>query len=467
MSLRPDFLWGAALAANQCEGAWNEGGRGLANVDLLPHGPARQEAKAGHLKTLQPDPDLFYPTHTAVDFYHHYEEDIALCAKMGLKALRLSIAWSRIFPRGDEEEPNEEGLRFYENVFQTCHKYNIEPVVTITHFDMPVHLIETYGGWKNPIIIEFYKKLARTLFERYRGLVKYWLTFNEINMILHFPFLAGVRFEEGEDETAGKYLAAGNELLASAWAVKIGHETDPENQIGCMLAGGEVYPYSCDPKDVWEALEKNRENLLFIDVQANGFYPNWAYKKGYVPELSEANRQLLAENTVDFVSFSYYSSRCAKAVQTAPVSEGNAFRGTKNPYLQTTDWGWSIDPQGLRTTLNVLTDRYHKPLFIVENGLGSKDILEDGQIHDSYRMDYLKAHIEQMIKAVEEDGVDLMGYMAWSAFDLVSASTGEMSKRYGFIYIDLDDAGNGSLVRIPKDSFSWYKDVIASNGEIL
>lgn len=467
MSLNEGFLWGAALAANQCEGAWQEGGRGLANVDLLPAGPERAEVKAGHLDSLTPREDLYYPSHQAVDFYHTFRDDIELLAGMGLKVLRVSIAWSRIFPNGDEIEPNEEGLRFYEEMFRTMKDHGIEPLVTITHFDMPIHLIEQYGGWKNPEVIACYKNLARTLFTRYKGLVRYWLTFNEINMILHFPFLAGVRFDENEDETAVKYQAAANELLASAWAVRLAREIDPDIRIGCMLAGGEVYPYSPHPDDMLAAAQKNRENLLFIDVQARGEWPAWAKARGIAPKLSPEEEALLRENTVDFVAFSYYSSRCVCVSQQTEENEGNAFRGTRNPHLPLTDWGWAVDPKGLRLTMNVLYERYQKPLFIVENGLGAKDTVEDGQVHDPYRIDYLRDHIREMKRAVEEDGIDLMGYTAWSALDLISASTGQMSKRYGFIYVDLDDEGHGTGARIPKDSYWWYKDVIASNGEVL
>jgi 6-phospho-beta-glucosidase len=406
--------------------------------------------------------------------YHHYKEDIALFGEMGFKTYRLSIGWTRIFPNGDEEQPNEEGLKFYEDLFKECHKYGIEPLVTITHFDCPIHLIKEYGGWRNRKMIDFYEKLVRVLFDRYKGLVKYWLTFNEINMILHAPFLgAGLVFEEGENQEQVKYQAAHHELVASALATKIAHEVDPENQVGCMLAAGSYYPYSCNPKDVWESVKGNRGNYFLIDVQSRGAYPPYALKelehKGVVIEMEAGDSDILKDNTVDFISFSYYASRVA-ADENSGVEKtaGNLFPTIKNPYLETSEWGWQIDPLGLRITMNDLFDRYQKPLFIVENGLGAVDeVMDDGTINDDYRISYLKAHLQAMKNAVEEDGVDLMGYTSWGCIDLVSAGTGEMKKRYGFIYVDRDNEGKGTLKRSRKKSFEWYKQVIASNGENL
>ena len=468
------FLWGGATAANQCEGGFDEGGRGLANVDVIPHGPDRREAMLGNGTPLACDDEHYYPSHEAIDLYHHYREDIALLAEMGFKVYRMSLAWTRIFPNGDEEEPNEAGLAFYEDVFRECRAHGIEPLVTITHFDLPIHLIKEYGGWRSRKLIEFYKRLARSLFSRYRGLVRYWLTFNEINMILHLPFMgAGLVFAEGENREQAMYLAAHNELVASAWATKIAHEIDPDVKVGCMLAAGSYYPYSCNPADVREAQLKNQENYFFVDVQARGHYPSFALRKfereGIDVGMTEEDEKILAENTVDFVSFSYYSSRCTAAEPPADAEmTGNAFRGVKNPYLQASQWGWAIDPLGLRITMNDLWDRYQKPLFIVENGLGARDEVEaDGSINDDYRIDYLRAHIETMRDAIVEDGVELWGYTTWGPIDLVSASTGEMSKRYGFVYVDRDDAGNGTLERRRKKSFYWYKKVIASNGADL
>ncbi|MGH1847456.1 6-phospho-beta-glucosidase [Enterococcus gilvus] len=474
MSFRKDFLWGGATAANQCEGGYNEGQRGLANVDVIPTGADRRKVITGQRKMLDFEDGYFYPAKEAIDMYHHYKEDIALFGEMGFKTYRLSIGWTRIFPNGDEEQPNEEGLKFYEDLFKECHKYGIEPLVTITHFDCPIHLIKEYGGWRNRKMIDFYEKLVRVLFDRYKGLVKYWLTFNEINMILHAPFLgAGLVFEEGENQEQVKYQAAHHELVASALAMKIAHEVDPENQVGCMLAAGSYYPYSCNPKDVWESVKGNRGNYFLIDVQSRGAYPPYALKelehKGVVIEMEAGDSDILKDNTVDFISFSYYASRVA-ADENSGVEKtaGNLFPTIKNPYLETSEWGWQIDPLGLRITMNDLFDRYQKPLFIVENGLGAVDeVMDDGTINDDYRISYLKAHLQAIKNAVEEDGVDLMGYTSWGCIDLVSAGTGEMKKRYGFIYVDRDNEGKGTLKRSRKKSFEWYKQVIASNGENL
>ncbi|NMS90644.1 6-phospho-beta-glucosidase [Clostridioides difficile] len=474
MSFKKDFLWGGATAANQCEGGYNEDGRGLANVDVCPTGKDRTAVITGKLKMFDFDEEHYYPAQTGIDMYHNYKEDIKLFGEMGFKVYRMSIAWSRIFPKGDEETPNEKGLQFYENIFKECKKYNIEPLVTITHFDCPMYLIEKYGAWRNRKMIGFYEKLCKVIFRRYKGLVKYWLTFNEINMILHAPFMgAGICFEEGEDIEKIKYQAAHHELVASAVATKIAHEVDANNLVGCMFAAGSVYPYSCNPNDVWEATKLDRENYFFIDVQSKGKYPNYALKymeqKGITPEMEPGDVKLLNKHTVDFIAFSYYNSRCVRTDKSVDdVAEGNIFTSAKNPYLSYSQWGWPIDPLGLRITLNHVYDRYEKPLFIVENGLGAKDIAdENGYVEDDYRIDYLREHIKVMYDAVSIDGVDLLGYTMWGPIDLVSASTGEMEKRYGFIYVDRDNSGDGSLKRSKKKSFEWYKKVIASNGEDL
>jgi 6-phospho-beta-glucosidase len=420
------------------------------------------------------DDEHFYPAQNAIDMYTHFKEDIALFAEMGFKTYRLSIAWSRIFPKGDESEPNEEGLKFYEELFKECRKYNIEPLVTITHFDVPMHLVENYGSWRSRELVGFYENLCRVLFTRYKGLVKYWLTFNEINMLLHLPFMgAGIYFEEGENKEQVKYTAAHHELLASAIATKIAHEVDPENQVGCMLAAGANYAYTCKPEDVWAAKKTDRENYFFIDVQSRGEYPAYALKelerKGIELPIEDGDLDILKENTVDFISFSYYSSHVqAEKMSEENKTDGNAFDSIKNPYLESSEWGWQIDPLGLRITMNELYDRYQKPLFVVENGLGAVDTPdENGYVVDDYRIDYLRAHIKAMRDAVELDGVDLLGYTTWGCIDLVSAGTGEMKKRYGFIYVDRDDQGNGTLKRTKKKSFEWYKQVIATNGEEL
>lgn len=474
MGFPENFLWGGATAANQCEGGFDQGGRGLANVDVIPTGKDRRAVITGKREMLAFEEGYFYPAKEAIDMYHHFKEDIALFAEMGFKTYRLSIAWSRIFPKGDEETPNEEGLRFYEELFLECRKYQIEPLVTIAHFDCPIHLIKEYGGWRNRKMIAFYENLCRAIFTRYKGLVKYWLTFNEINMILHAPFLgAGLTFAEGENEEQIKYQAAHHELVASALATKIAHEIDPENKVGCMLAAASYYPYSCNSKDVWESKKSDRGNYFFIDVQSRGEYPNYGLKmlaeKGITLEQTAEDTALLKAHTVDFISFSYYASRVAASEDSGvEKTEGNLFPTIKNPYLEASEWGWQIDPLGLRITMNDLYDRYQKPLFIVENGLGAVDTPnEDGKINDVYRIEYLRAHIAAVKEAIDQDGVELLGYTSWGCIDLVSAGTGEMKKRYGYIYVDRDNEGNGTLARSKKQSFYWYKKVIASNGEDL
>lgn len=474
MGLAKDFLWGGATAANQCEGAFDVDGRGLANVDLIPMGKNRFPVMLGLEPRTNFQEGERYPAKEAIDMYHHYQEDIALFAEMGFKVYRLSIAWSRIFPNGDEKEPNEAGLQFYENIFRECQKYNIEPLVTIAHFDCPIHLTEKYGAWRNRKMVEFYKNYCQVLFTRYKGIVKYWLTFNEINAILYAPFLAaGVQIDRNENAEQVKYQSAHHQLIASAIVTKMAHEIDHENKIGCMLAAGNYYPYSCNPEDVWESIKKDRENYFFIDVQSRGTYPNYALfqlgKRGINIKMEKDDQDILKNNTVDFVSFSYYSSKVSSSNnESINISSGNMFEGIKNPYLKESEWGWQIDPLGLRITLNQLYDRYQKPLFIVENGLGAIDeINNEGQIIDDYRISYLSQHISAMIDAVEEDGVDLWGYTSWGCIDLISASTGEMSKRYGFVYVDKDDNGRGTLKRFKKKSFNWYKKVISTNGKDL
>ncbi|AGB40056.1 beta-glucosidase/6-phospho-beta-glucosidase/beta-galactosidase [Halobacteroides halobius DSM 5150] len=457
-----DFLWGGATAANQLEGAYLEDDKGLSTADVLPNGSLGEiDEDAGE--------ECLY--HEGIDFYHRYKEDIELFAEMGFDCLRVSIAWTRIFPKGNEESPNQAGLQFYDNLFDELLKYDIEPVVTLSHYEMPLHLVKEYGGWRNRKLVKFFERYAKVVFDRYKDKVKYWLTFNEINAIFHTPFNAGgLILEDGENKEEIKYQAAHHQFVASALAVKACHEIIPDAQIGSMSLAIPFYPYTCDPDDVLKAMKRERELFFFTDVQARGYYPSymdriWAEDDIDI-EMKEEDEVILKEHTVDYVGFSYYMS-CA--VSTFPEDKeqvsGNIVGGVKNPYLETTDWSWQIDPKGLRYIANRLYDRYQKPLFIVENGLGAVDeIEEDGSINDDYRIDYLEAHIEQLGEAIA-DGVDLMGYTSWGPIDLVSASTGEMKKRYGFIYVDRDNSGEGTLERIKKKSFDWYKEVIASNGE--
>ncbi|MEK4668426.1 6-phospho-beta-glucosidase [Niallia sp. FSL R7-0271] len=457
------FLWGGAVAANQLEGAYKEDGKGLSTADVSPHGimsPPDESMTAYNLY------------HDGIDFYHKYNEDIALFAEMGFKAFRLSIAWTRIFPNGDETEPNEKGLAFYDNVFDELKKYNIEPVVTISHYEMPLALVKNYGGWKNRKVVEFYEHFARTVFTRYKDKVKYWMTFNEINVILHAPFTGGgLLFDEGENKKNSQYQGAHHQFIASALAVKAGHEIIPGSQIGCMIASMVTYPYTSKPEDMFAAMQQDRQTLFFSDVQARGSYPG--YMKRYFRDnnieivMEEGDEQLLKEGTVDYIGFSYYMSFVASTDPEHQKTSGNLLEGVKNPYLASSEWGWQIDPKGLRIVLNQLHDRYQKPLFIVENGLGAVDTLnEDGTVQDDYRIDYLQSHLEEVREAIE-DGVELIGYTSWGPIDLVSASTAELRKRYGYIYVDRDSEGKGTNDRIKKKSFHWYKEVIETNGESL
>lgn len=459
------FLWGGAVAANQLEGAHQEDGKGLSTADVSPDGimyPASE------------DPAKLNLYHDGIDFYHRYKEDLALFGELGFKCFRTSIAWTRIFPNGDDAEPNEAGLKFYDDLFDEMRKQGMEPVVTISHYEMPLNLVKKYGGWRSREVIGFYEKFARTVLERYNGKVKYWMTFNEINVVLHAPFTGGgLVFEEGENKLNIMYQAAHHQFVASALAVKASHEINPDAQIGCMIAAMTTYPLTPNPDDVFAALEQERKTLQFSDVQVRGYYPN--YMKRYFVEndiefkVTADDEKVMREHTVDYIGFSYYMSFIATTDEEKlkEATAANLMTGVKNPYLKSSEWGWQIDPKGLRTTLNILSDRYQKPLFIVENGLGAVDkVEEDGSIQDDYRIDYLRAHIEQMREAVA-DGVDLIGYTTWGPIDLVSASTAELKKRYGFVYVDRDNEGNGTMERTKKKSFAWYQRVIETNGQEL
>lgn len=462
-----NFLWGGAVAANQLEGAYNEDGKGLSIQDVLPHGlrsPRTQAPTADNMKLV------------GIDFYHRYKEDVKLFAEMGFKVFRTSIAWSRIFPKGDEETPNEAGLQFYDNLFDECRKYGIEPLVTLSHYETPLHLAEQYDGWLDRRMISFYERYARTVFTRYKGKVRYWLTFNEINSILHSPFMSGGISTPREELTETQlYQAIHHELVASASATKIGHEIDPQNQIGCMILSMPIYPLSPDPRDAIKAMEEEHRNAMFAEVHTRGKYPGYAKRyfreHGIHLDITDADRNML-QNTVDFVSFSYYASSCATADKEKDVhTAGNLLGGVANPTLKASEWGWQIDPWGLRYVLNQYWDLYQKPLFIVENGLGAVDHLvqdKNGQwtVNDDYRIDYLRQHLLQVEEAIA-DGIPVMGYTTWGCIDLVSASTAELKKRYGFIYVDRNDDGSGTLARYKKKSFFWYKDVIATNGAAL
>lgn len=459
-----NFLWGGAVAANQCEGAYLEDGKGLSIQDVMPRG-------AKGMCTEQPTEDNLKLE--GIDFYHRYKEDIALFAEMGFKVFRFSIAWSRIYPKGIEEEPNESGLEFYDAVISECEKYHIEPLVTISHYETPLYLAETFNGWESREIITHFCRYCQTLFKRYNGRVKYWLTFNEINSVLSHPFMgAGIQKLPQENADTVLYQAVHHELVASAMAVKLAHEMMPEAKVGCMLLSLPIYPLTPNPEDVIEVMEKERRNFFFGDVQARGRYPS--YMKRYFKEKKihirmEPEDVEILKHTVDFISFSYYVSTCETADPLKKVhGEGNLLKdGVKNPYLKASEWGWQIDPKGLRYVLNQYYDRYQKPLFIVENGLGARDTLiqKDGSwtVEDDYRIEYLKEHLLQVKEALL-DGVEIMGYTAWGCIDLVSASTAQIEKRYGFIYVDRNDDGSGTKNRYRKKSFFWYQNVIRSNG---
>ena len=465
----PDgFLWGGAVAANQCEGAYNEDGKGLSTQDVTPRGikgPITKEPTPDNMKLV------------GIDFYHRYKDDIKLFAEMGFKVFRTSIAWSRIFPNGDEKEPNEKGLQFYDDLFDELLKHGIEPLVTISHYETPLNLSIQYDGWINRDMIGFYERYVRTIFKRFGGKVKYWLTFNEINSVLHEPFLSGgIYTDKSKLKKQDLYQAIHHELVASALATKIGHEMMPGCKIGCMILSMPMYALTSNPDDVIAVMKSDHMNTFFGDMHVRGQYPG--YMKRYFREnniqieMADGDEELLKDHTVDFVSFSYYMSICEAADHSkAQAGEGNLMGGVTNPYLKQSEWGWAIDPQGLRYVLNQFYDRWQKPLFIVENGLGAVDELvtqPDGTktVLDNYRINYLRDHLIQVGEAIE-DGVPVMGYNSWGCIDLVSASTAELKKRYGFIYVDRNDDGTGTLNRYKKKSFDWYKNVIATNGESL
>ncbi len=465
-----DFLWGGATAANQVEGGYDADGKGLSIQDVMPAGIMAPPTDGPTPENLKLE---------AIDFYHRYAEDIALFAEMGFGVYRFSIAWSRIFPNGDDAEPNEEGLAFYDRVLDELERHGIEPLVTMSHYETPLAIAEKYDGWVSRDVIGLFERYARVLFDRYGQRVKYWLTFNEINSVLHLPFMSGgINTPMDRLTPTDLYQAIHHELVASASATKIAHEINPDLRIGCMVLGMPIYPLSPDPADVLAAMTADHANLMFSDVHTRGHYPGYALRhfreNGIDLQITDSDRTLLAEHTVDFVSFSYYMSVCETADPAKKVAgQGNIIGGVPNPLLPASEWGWQIDPIGLRLILNQFWDRWGKPLFIVENGLGAKDeLVESGDagggltVEDDYRIDYLNAHLVQVAEAIA-DGVQVLGYTTWGPIDLVSASTAELSKRYGFIYVDRNDDGTGTLARYRKRSFDWYREVIATGGASL
>ena len=477
MAFKKDFLWGGAVAANQCEGAWNVDGKGVSCSDICTTGSAKKSKRI----TPEIEEGTLYPSHEAIDFYHRYKEDIAMFAEMGFKVFRFSINWTRIYPTGEEATPNEKGLEFYDNVIDECRKYNIEPLITISHYEVPFALTKKYNGWASREMIDIFLKYCRTIFERYRGKVKYWLTFNEINSATNVfgGFISQGILNEGTvdfinqvDIPQLRFQGLHHQFVASAKAVKMAHEIDSEYKVGCMQLFATTYPLTCKPSDIIACQQQSHlMNWFCGDVQVRGKYPKYINRyfkeNNIVIDIKDDDIEALKEGCVDFYTFSYYMSMCASSNKEDTKGTGNLVLGIKNPYLKASDWGWQIDPEGLRYTLNEIYDRYQLPIMIVENGLGAYDKKEeDGSINDDYRIDYLRSHIEQMKEAVE-DGVELIGYTPWGCIDLVSASTGEMAKRYGFIYVEKYDDGTGELSRRKKKSFDWYKKVISTNGDDL
>ena len=475
MAFPRDFLWGGSFSANQVEGAYNQDGKGLSIADIFPKG----DRKTGGvfyrtldqiLEAKDDDNDLLYPKRRGIDFYHHYKQDIALFAEMGFKVLRFSISWSRIFPNVDDEKPNEKGLLFYRNVIDELKKYGIQPLITLSHFETPLNMTLEYNGWANKKCIDFFVKYAKTVIDYFHEDVKYWLTFNEIDATLHIPLMgAGIVEEKVDNLKQTVYQALHYQFVASSLVTKYVHETYPDLMVGCMSTKNLKYPATCKPEDCIQWQKETLMDAACTDVQALGEYP-YALKKYWKDnnisiETTEEELELIKKYTVDFVSFSYYASLVTSAEGSKKEkTNANLLVGEKNPYLKQTPWGWQIDPEGLRFSLNQMYDRYHLPLFVAENGLGTIDVLENETVNDDYRIEYIKAHVKEIEKAIE-DGVDVFGYTYWGCIDCISASTSEMAKRYGFIYVDQDDEGNGTLKRYPKQSFYWYKKLIESNGQ--
>lgn len=477
MSFPKKFLWGGATAANQCEGGWQEGGKGISCSDICTGGSHTTPKRI----TQKLEEGIFYPSHNAIDHYHRFKEDIGLFAEMGFKVYRFSIAWTRIFPTGEEETANENGLSFYDSLIDECLKYGIEPLITISHYEVPYALTQKYNGWASREMIDIYLKYCEAIFKRYKGKVKYWLTFNEINSAISAfgGFLSQGILNEGTqdffhqvDNPQLRFQGLHHQFIASAKAVKLAHSIDPLYQVGCMQIFSTMYPATSNPKDVIECQHTNQlRNWFCSDVQVRGEYPkfmNRYFKENQLEiAMEQGDLETLKEGCVDFYTCSYYMSGCITADKGIAEAEGNFFGGVKNPHLKASEWGWQIDPEGLRYSLNEIYERYQIPMMVVENGFGARDVIEeDGSIQDDYRIEYLRKHIEQMHEAIQ-DGVELIGYTSWGCIDLVSASTGEMAKRYGFIYVEKYDDGTGDFSRRKKKSFDWYKKVIATNGEDL
>lgn len=473
--MRKDFLWGGAIAAHQVEGGYNVGGKGLSTADVMT---------AGDVNTPREITDgvvdgKFYPNHDGIKFYEYYPEDIRMFGQMGFKCLRTSIAWSRIFPNGDENKPNEEGLKFYDGMFDCMLENGMQPVITLSHFEIPYHLVKEYGGWRNRKLIDFFYNFCKVVLDRYQNKVKYWMTFNEINnqMVVENDIFAftnsGIVFSEGEDRLKIIYQAIHYQFVASALVTEYAHTLNSNIQMGCCVAATPNYPNTPNPDDILLAQAEDRKLFMFTDVQIRGHYPKYFLNefklKGYDLDITDKDLDILSRGCVDYLGFTYYMSNTVSNDSSVEKlgDENQGVFAVENPYLETTQWGWAIDPKGLRYIMNAYQDRYEKPMFIVENGFGYADTFENGEIHDQNRIEYLKAHIEEMKEAMEQDGCDCIGYTVWGCIDPISFTTGEMKKRYGFIYVDRNNDGTGSYKRYKKDSFYWYKHVIETNGEEL
>lgn len=475
MKMSKNFLWGGSIAAHQCEGAYDEDDKGLGIMDLVSVGDYGKPRKI----YSKLEDGVLYPSHYGIDFYHHYKEDIALFAEMGFKALRISIDWSRIYPNGDDIEPNQKGIKFYQQLIDELLKNNIEPIVTLYHFEMPINLVKKYGSWTNRKVIDYYLRFCKTMFVTLKGKVKYWVTFNEMNHIdpqtkatdIFTYIIAGLKYTDLDNKKQTLATIGYNMTLASCLAVRLGHEIDDNNQIGCVFGIEPVYPVNCDPQNVFKAFMQTDRDFYQIDAMCNGEFPKYKieeYKRiGLNIDVTDSDKNAFKEGKLDYLGMNYYASSVAE-YEGSNGKESALFGGLQNPYLETSKWGWTIDPVGIRYLLNYTYRKYGLPIMITENGLGAKDkILESGEINDDYRIDYLKEHIEEVKKSIELDDVDCFGYLTWAPIDLISATTGQMSKRYGFIYVDMDDNGAGSKKRLKKKSFDWYKRVIATNGKNL
>lgn len=482
MGFPKGFLWGGALASSQLEGGWQEDGKLPSIQDYV----CGCQAGGERMFSAVLHPEAYYPSHTAVDFYHHVDEDLELLAGMGFTCLRLSLAWTRFFKDDACAVPNEAGIAFYDHIFDECARLGMEPIVTINHFDMPMGIACKNQGFLSRDTVDVYMLFAELALRRFRGKVRYWLPFNEINfgMIPLGAFKAqgiippNVAASDGwcashafPVSLQDRMQALHHQFVASALVLKLAHEIDSKNRVGCMIGYVTQYPLTCDPGDMLACQENDRLiNKFSGDVLVRGAYPSyiraWLREQGVKIDERPGDAELIAEHTVDFYAFSYYMSNCISKKFVGDRVDGNLIGGLKNPHLKSSEWGWQVDPQGLRYTIHELEDRYGIPLMVVENGLGARDVVHEDGIHDQYRIDYLREHIKQMRQAIDE-GSDLIGYTAWSPIDSVSASTGQMSKRYGMVYVNRDDEGNGDLRRIPKDSYAWYRDCITSNGAVL